>query len=195
MKGSRASRASRTVVVASWALAVLVAGTVTSWAVTVIGGEQGPSWDRVLAASQVTAELAAQRAMATSAPPTATPTPAPTTAPTAAPVPVVPGPAPVPVPSAAPSAVPSALPPPAAAEVARTWDVTGGRVGASCRGAVLTLLYATPADGWTMEVKHASSDELEVAFRQSESETAVHATCVSGVPTTRTQTETKTDGH
>ena len=75
------------------------------------------------------------------------------------------------------------MPTTAPAEVARTWDVAGGQVGASCRGSALSLLYATPLDGWTVEVKHAGSDELEVAFRQDHAETSVHARCVSGVPT------------
>lgn len=186
MNGPRAPRASQVVVILAWALAVLVAGTVTSWAVTVISGEQGPARDRVLAASQVTAELTAQRAVPTAAATTAPPVPsvAPTPEPSSA------SPAPLPTPSAAASEIPSEIPSPAAAEVARTWDVEGGRVGASCRGTVLTLLYATPADGWTMEVKHAASDELEVAFRQGEAETTVHATCVSGVPETNADTDT-----
>ncbi|HEX5332934.1 MAG TPA: hypothetical protein VFW79_09850 [Cellulomonas sp.] len=195
MTGSRSPRASRVVVVLAWALAVLVAGAVTSWAVMVISGEQGPARDRVLAASQVTAELAAQRAVptATTAPPV--PSVAPNPEPSSA------SPAPPPTPSAAasqipsqiPSQVPSQVPSTAAAEVARTWDVKGGQVGASCRGTVLTLLYATPADGWTMEVKRAASDELEVAFHQGEAETTVHATCVAGVP--ETQADTDADEH
>lgn len=189
MNGPRAPRASQVVVVLAWALAVLVAGTVTSWAVTVISGEQGPARDRVLAASQVTAELTAQRAVPTAAATTAPPVPsvAPTPEPSSA------SPAPLPTPSAAaseiPSQVPSEIPSPAAAEVARTWDVEGGRVGASCRGTVLTLLYATPADGWTMEVKHAASDQLEVEFRQGEAETTVRAACVVGVPETAADTD------
>jgi hypothetical protein len=197
MKGLRAPQASRAVVVLAWALAVLVTSAVTSWAVTVISGEQGPARDRVLAASQVTAELTAQRAVPTAAATTAPPVPsvAPTPEPSSAST------APLPTPSAAaseipsqvPSQVPSEIPSPAAAEVARTWDVEGGRVGASCRGTVLTLLYATPADGWTMEVKHATSDELEVAFRQGEAETTVHATCVVGVP--ETEADTDADEH
>jgi type VI protein secretion system component VasK len=81
--GPGAPRASRVVVVLAWALAMLVAGAVTSWAVTVISGEQGPARDQVLAASQVTAELAAQRAVSGAAPiapsPAAVPTPEPST--------------------------------------------------------------------------------------------------------------------
>ena len=197
MNGLRAPRASRAVVVLAWALAVLVTSAVTSWAVTVISGEQGPARDRVLAAAQVTAELTAQRAAPTAAATTAPPVPS--VAPTPEPSSASPAPLPTPsavaseipshVPSQVPSQVPSEIPSPAAAEVARTWDVKGGQVGASCRGTVLTLLYATPADGWTMEVKHAASDQLEVEFRQGEAETKVRATCVVGVPETEAGTD------
>ena len=196
--GPRVPRASRVVV--AWALAMLIAGAVTSWAVTVISGGQGPARDHVLAASQVTAELAAQRAVPgvlptapTVTPPAAVPTPVPAAVPTPVPTPK---PAPelstsVPLP-ATPSTTPSTDVPavplpapttPADVEVARTWDVTGGQVGTSCRGPVLRLLYATPVDGWSVEVKHAGSDELEVAFRQDPAETTLHAVCVGGIPT------------
>ena len=170
--GPRAPRASRVVVVLAWALAMLVAGAVTSWAVTVISGEQGPARDHVLAASEVTAELAAQRPLPGTAPTVTTPAAVPTTEPsTSAPLPAVPLPAPT---------------TPAEVEVARTWDVTGGQVGTSCRGSVLRLLYATPVDGWSVEVKHAGPGELEVAFRQNPAETAVHGACVGGIPTQQT---------
>ncbi|PVU82653.1 hypothetical protein DDP54_06130 [Cellulomonas sp. WB94] len=185
-------RASRVVVVLAWALAVLVAGAVTSWAVGVISNEQGPARDRVLAESQVTAELAAQRALTSATPavtpaapqsPAATPDAEPSALPT-----VTPSTAP------APSAPATPPPAPAPAEVARTWDVAGGQVGASCTGPVLRLLYATPLDGWTVEVKHAGSDELEVAFRQHDAETTVHAHCIDGVPTQDTDADEPTSG-
>jgi hypothetical protein len=96
-----------------------------------------------------------------------------------APLPATPSTAPEPGAPAAPLPAPTTAP----AEVARTWDVEGGQVGASCQGPVLRLLYATPVDGWSVEVKHAGSDELEVAFRQDPAETTVHAACVDGVPT------------
>ena len=178
--GPGTPRASRVVVVLAWALAMLVAGAVTSWAVTVISGEQGPARDRVLAASQVTAELAAQRAVSGAAPTVPSPAAVPTSEPsTSAPLPAAPSTAPEPGAPAAPLPAPTAAP----AEVARTWDVEGGQVGASCQGPVLHLLYATPVDGWSVEVKHAGSDELEVAFRQDPAETTVHAACVDGIPT------------
>ena len=176
--------ASRVVAVLAWALAVLLAVTVTSWAVTVIGGERGPARDRVLDPSDVTAALAGQSVV-----PSATQTPAASPSPAAIPAPEPSSTAAQP--PAAPPAQPPAAPSPATpsaglSEVARTWSVAGGQVGAGCRGAALSLLYATPVDGWTVQVKRAASDRFEVTFRRDQSETTVHATCVLGVPTTET---------
>ena len=62
---------------------------------------------------------------------------------------------------------------PAAEEVVRTWRVNGGTVGADCRGSVIRLLYATPADGWTLEIKDTGPDRVEVEFNRREHETKV----------------------
>ena len=195
-------RATRVVVVLVWAAAAVLAGTVTSWAVTVIGGEDASTRSPVLSQSEVAAALAAQtsapsasptpQATATSTPP---PVPAPTSdapsspAPTAAVTPTHRPPTPTTHPSTQPSTEP--VPPPAAgpAEVARTWDVTGGRVDASCRGAQFTLQGATPQDGWSVSVQHAGTDGAEVEFTQGETESKVAATCTGGEPTQITSTD------
>lgn len=165
--------------VVAWALAAVLAGGVTSWAVTVATGERGPTRDHVLSAAEVAAALTRQTASPTptgSAPPSASSSQAPPEpSPTAAPPPA---PAPEPTTDA-----PPAPPAPTAAEVARIWDVAGGQVSASCRGRAISLTAATPRDGWTLEVKHSSTESLEVEFRRDESESAVRATCVGGVPT------------
>lgn len=154
--------------IVAWALAAVLAGGVTSWAVTVAAGERGPARDHVLSAAEVTTALTQQTPSPTSASSPAT-TPAPT-----------PGPTPSPTASTTP---PPAAPEPPAAEVVRIWDVAGGQVTSSCRGSTISLTSATPSDGWTVEVKHVDKDSLEVEFRRDESESAVHATCVDGVPT------------
>lgn len=186
MNGSRTPRTSRTVVLA-WALAMLLAVTVTSWAVSMIGRPPDASHDRVLNASDVAAALAIQSAVPIAAPPAVEPTVAPvpspsSPSPTAVPplaAPATSGPGPLDAPPAAPPVAPPAGP----TEVARTWDVDGGQVGASCSGAAISLLYATPVDGWTVAVEDATADGFEVAFRQGGSRTVLHASCVQGVPT------------
>src|SRR5450756_2103819 len=94
--------------------------------------------------------------------PTATPTTEPSATPTVAPPPGTPGPV---------------LP-----DVARNWTVDGGQVSASCRGQQITLLYATPQDGWAVETKNAGPAELLVEFGLHDSETTLRAWCANGTP-------------
>lgn len=68
-------------------------------------------------------------------------------------------------------------------EVVRTWTVPGGGVGAACRDTTITLLFATPDDGWTVEVKDAGPENLEIEFRHGEDETTTLAACQGGIPT------------
>ena len=193
-------RFARLFAVLAWALATVFAGSVAWWAVAAIGGEQGAARATVLTQSQVVA-LAGQapepRGIATSpGAPGTVPRPGSTSAPQPAPTPLPPvpqasaGEPPVvaPPPAAAPAAPPAAPParPPAAApapaQVVRTWTVAGGMVSAQCRATQIELLYATPRDGWTVEVSNGGPEELEVTFRRGEDEIGVNARCVAGVP-------------
>lgn len=181
MSSAGPRRVARPLVVLTWALAAALAGTVVWWAVAVIGGAHGAARDGVLTQSQVAALAALSTPSSVGSTPSGPTSPAPaqsstpTDAATAAPPTAAP-------PTVPPKTVPPATQEPTAAEVARTWDVPGGQVGASCRGAQIGLLYATPQDGWTVEVKHAGPAEVEVEFRRAEAETKVRAVCVSGVP-------------
>ena len=71
---------------------------------------------------------------------------------------------------------------PTAPEVVRTWTVTGGTVATSCRDTAITLLYATPVDGWKVEVKAAGPDEVVVELEGADQEVTLRAACVAGVP-------------
>ena len=64
----------------------------------------------------------------------------------------------------------------------RAWTVTGGQVGVSCEGATITLLYATPSDGWSVDVKRSGPQEVEAEFELGDDDTTVRAVCVGGVP-------------
>ena len=85
-------------------------------------------------------------------------------------------------PSPARSPSPSPAAPATAAEVARAWDVTGGKVGVACRGAQIGLLYATPKDGWVVAVADSGPEQVEVEFGRQGATTSVRATCRDGVP-------------
>jgi len=180
-------------VVLAWALAAVLAGAVVWWAVALIGGESGAARANVLSEARVVALVreAAPAGVPTTAAATAVPTstssgtptspPSSTTTPTPTPTPTrSSGPAPSPRPTAWSPA--PASPSPTVAEVAGTWDVPGGQVAASCRGTQIALLYATPHDGWTVDVMGAGPDEITVLFRDEESQTIVRAVCRDGVP-------------
>ncbi|WP_263729454.1 hypothetical protein [Cellulomonas sp. SG140] len=187
--GRSAARRIGALAASGWLLGVAVTGVIASRAVAVLDTETSRSG--VLSRTEVDRALVAARAAASAA---AT-RPAPTGTPTASP--------PVATPAAAPEATPPTerpLPPPPASApprtpvaVARTWTVPGGTVAASCTGAAISLLYATPLDGWTVEVGAAGPDHLEVELRQSGAETKVTAVCGGGVPQ-QTVTQGTPDG-
>lgn len=193
----------------AWLLATVLAATVAWWAVSAVGGERGTAGGLVSQA-QVERELAAQRSAdgqgtgAGSADlPTADPSPE-STAGAGGDTSAEPGGAPAPTPAAssgqgtapaegatppATTAAPGpgadrdpASAPPPTTDVARTWDVTGGQVSAVCTGATIALVYATPADGWSVEVDHAGPAELEVEFARVGEDARLRAECVGGTP-------------
>jgi hypothetical protein len=177
-----------------WAAAAVMAGTVTSWAVTVIGGESNGSSSTVLSEAEVRAELATQTAL-----------PAPTTSPSSPSSPsgaATPSPAPTPTVDPTPSATPTPTttpthrpttpprapattvpaPTPPATAVVRFWDVTGGRIDATCTGSTLKV-YATPSDGWSVHVKTEGSTSAEVELTSGDKESKSYVSCAAGVPT------------
>jgi hypothetical protein len=187
MKRRELSRPARTLVVLVWAMTAVLAGTVTSRAVSVIGSEEGVAKARVLSEADVAAALQQQvAAPAASASPTATPA----ETPTATPTPDVPSESPSatakPTHRATPTPTPTTTPAqtlsPSSATVERIFNVTGGQVDAFCTGAAFTM-YAAPLDGWSVEIDHNGPGSGEVTFRKSGSESKLTATCQDGVPT------------
>ncbi|OJV83381.1 MAG: hypothetical protein BGO37_08875 [Cellulomonas sp. 73-92] len=156
----------------AWVLAVVVTGLVADRAVAVLDTQT--SRPGVMSAGEVERALAAARAAVPTPTAGATTPPAPTTSPTASPAPAPSDPVSRPTTGPIPSSPP--------ATAARTWSVAGGTVAASCTGGAISLLYATPADGWTVEVGSAGPQRVEVELRQPGLETKVVALCSAGVP-------------
>lgn len=156
--------------VVAWAVAAVVAGAVAWWGVTLVGGQARQDRAGVLSPAQVTQALAQERAAAAAtatsgATASSTPTPTPTT----------------PTPTASPSGTgPTGSDDPG--EVVRTVRVAGGQVGAACRDASIGLLFATPEDGWLVEVKSSGPEHVEVEFRREGEESESRLVCVAGVP-------------
>lgn len=168
----------------AWVVATVLAAGVAWWAVGTVGRGSGSTDSSVLSSAQVASALAAERARPT-ATPTTTPTPTPTS---------TSSPTPEPTSTVGPTSDPTTTTPPT--EVARTWTVSGGVLSASCVGDQITLLYATPSDGWGVEIKSAGPTELEVEFdRHEEAETKVTARCVAGTPEAETSGDGSEDEH
>ena len=175
MKRRELSRPARTLVVLVWAMTAVLAGTVTSWAVSVIGSEEGVAKARVLSEADVAAALQQQVAAPAAS---ASPTPdVPSESPSATAKPTHRA---TPTPTA--TATPAQTPSPSAATVERIFTVTGGQVDAFCTGAAFTM-SAAPLDGWSVDIDHNGPGSGEVTFRKSGSESKLTATCQDGVPT------------
>lgn len=159
-----ARRPTTALATAGWVAAAALTGVIAWRAVAVLDAD-GPQTG-LLSTAEVAAALAEARAAA-SATPTSSPTATPTSTPTQSPTETTSPP----------------TDPGGSVEQVRTWPVTGGTVSASCAGATITLLAATPADGWTVEVGSTGPEHVEVELHSGELESKVEATCVAGVPT------------
>lgn len=59
----------------------------------------------------------------------------------------------------------------------------------TCRGAVISLDSAVPAQGFTTSVKDAGPDEVEVRFTSSSTDVEVQSWCQGGRPTGSVQVD------
>jgi len=75
--------------------------------------------------------------------------------------------------------------------VVKTWTVTGGSLSVSCQGQVISLVYASPQDGWRVETDGQSTDRIDIDFQRVGQGTEVRVTCVNGTPQQSTE---QTDG-
>ena len=66
--------------------------------------------------------------------------------------------------------------------MAKTWSVNGGAVSVSCSDQTISLLYASPQDGWRVEIEKRGPDKVEVDLESAGAGTRVSATCVNGAP-------------
>ena len=73
-----------------------------------------------------------------------------------------------------------------ASPVAQTdsWTGAAGKLTARCRGDRISLVAATPAVGFSVEIRDRGPEQLRLEFegRESEQETSLRATCVDGRP-------------
>lgn len=148
---------------------------VVVWAASVLG-VGALSWLAIGAAGR---QVVAPAVPAELAPPGISP-PGPDPAST---IPTAPGPSTPPV-RTSPTEATAGTPP----SVARGRQSTsGGHVAWTCAGDVLTLTYATPVDGWRVELEPQGPAQTEVDFRRDDEELRVRIGCVDGQPTSSTE--------
>jgi hypothetical protein len=58
----------------------------------------------------------------------------------------------------------------------------GGTVTLSCDGSAISLVSATPRQGYTMNVTNAGPEEVAVVFKSSTHDEEIHGHCVGGRP-------------
>jgi hypothetical protein len=75
-------------------------------------------------------------------------------------------------------------PTPAPAVVDRSVRVEGGQVGVRCAGAVVSLRFAQPVDGWAVRVGDDGPGQVKVAFVSAaqQRDIEVEAECSGGTP-------------
>lgn len=73
---------------------------------------------------------------------------------------------------------PTSARPPAA--TVRSYTVAGGTVGVACRGNSVTLRFATPRNGYAMEIGHRGPHEVEVEFEGTGGKSRFKAYCSGG---------------
>lgn len=157
----------RVLAAAAWLVAVVLAGTI-AWRAVAVLDTDGPRTG-VLTSAEVDDALARARASqpVPTAGPSATPAPSPSDEPTVAPGPT--GPATTPA--------------------VRTWPLPGGEISASCTGEDITLLSATPLEGWTVEIGSTGPERVEVELHSPSGEIEVRAECVDGIPVATERTD------
>ncbi len=169
-------------VVASWALATAITGLVVWRAVAVL--DDGTRTD-VLSGAQVSGLLASETATpgTTTTPATTVTIPAASTQqPTAAATSAPPATAGTTAPATATKTASYKPPAPSPTPVVRNWTVAAGSVSAACTGQTISLLSASPADGWRVKIESRGPDRVKVEFVSGERESSVSGTCVDGVP-------------
>lgn len=64
----------------------------------------------------------------------------------------------------------------------RTFSLTGGVVSVRCAGSRGQLVYATPAQGWSLDERSVSGTEVEVRFRRDDTRSRIRLSCSGGTP-------------
>ena len=174
------------VAAASWLLATAVTSLVVWRAVAAF--DDGTSTN-ILSAPQVVERLSAATATSTATPDVPTPTPtvatsSPSESSDETPAASTPTSAPTTATRTTPrsnASATTASSTPSSPPVVNTWTVTGGTVSVSCQAQAISLVYASPQDGWRVEIEKRGPDRVEVDFQRVGQGTKLTAICVNGI--------------
>ena len=84
-----------------------------------------------------------------------------------------------------PDATAPPAPPPSqagSAPVNATFSISGGTVTVSCQGSTISLVSASPSNGYTLSVRNSGPIDVDVDFNGQPNGSAVQATCRNGQP-------------
>lgn len=90
--------------------------------------------------------------------------------------------APTPTPTRVPQPTPRSTAPAPVPSQQRTWEGSAGAVTVRCEGARASLQWASPDDGYRVEVGSRGPEEVEVTFKGGAREVRVKGTCLGGSP-------------
>jgi hypothetical protein len=174
------------VAVVAW-LGVVIAGSTMTWATINTAGQEVLSprtvptptanGEPLLVQDPVTVRPSPEDSETTGPGPRRTPSPTPDEETTRSPD-GEPSAAPSPEPTAEPPPSPAPAPPPAPR--AFTWRGTAGSVTVACDGSTISLQAASPANGFTVDVREAGPEKVDVRLEAEDEEADVDAECESG---------------
>ena len=174
---------------ASWALATVITGLVVWRAVAVL--DDGTRTD-VLTGAQVSGLLQSATPTATNASGSSVTIPAAPSESTTTAAPSPPSTTHTSATTTSPkTSVPTTKPPTVTpTPVVRTWTTAGGVASVACTGPAISLLSASPQDGWRVKIEERGPDRVKLEFVMGEREVKLTATCVGDVPSQTTTDET-----
>jgi hypothetical protein len=175
------------VAVIAW-LGVVIAGSTMTWATINTAGQEvlsprtvptpTTSGEPLPVRDPVTVRPSSTESESAGPRPRRTPSPTPEDETTRSPEgdpPASPSPAPTAEPPPAP-----APPPPAPATRAFTWRGAAGSVTVVCDGSTIALQAASPANGYSVDVREGGPEEVDVRLEAEDEEADVEAECEAG---------------
>jgi hypothetical protein len=66
--------------------------------------------------------------------------------------------------------------------VTKTYNTGGGTLTVECQGTAISLVSASPANGYTLSVRSSGPTSVSLSFSKGFQNWSVHVTCPNGQP-------------